>query len=230
MKLSDIFFTNSKLVWLLHVISGHGYAYAALNTSLPIGPWPWPWWMGGANLKIAFHVARHANTNKTADNKKKGSQTRVLKCAWVGASLSIITVIPHCPSCLSHVMCFSEQSHVPHVLLFLVTCGHICDIKSNSPRFIFYWHIVPIQLFHHELLLIILSWIWKYFQQKGKKLSQGCIFLPTFKHNLGLQSWDIWEMVGARCGVAHQTVEMILKSEAQVPYNILLRGLWVTWD
>ena len=136
MKLSDIFFTNSKLVWLLHMISGHGYAYAALNTSLPIRPWPWPWWMGGANLKIAFHVARHANTNKTAD-KKKGSQTWVLKCAWVGASLSIITVIPHCPSCLSHVMCFSEQSHVPHVLLFLVTCGHICDIKSNSLHALF---------------------------------------------------------------------------------------------
>ena len=103
--------------------------------------------------------------------KKKGSQTQVLKCTWVGASLSITTVIPHCrSSCLSNVMCFCKQSHIlayaMFFLLFLVTCGHICDIKSNSLR-----HFILAHSSHWNLSSWIIGHILdlKTFWTKGRK-------------------------------------------------------------
>ena len=131
---------------------------------------------------------------------KKGSQTRVLKCAWAGASLSITTVIPHCPSsCLWHVMCFREQSHV----LAYATCyaifgymSYICDVKSNSLcRFILTHGS------HSNLSSWIIAYILdlKIFWTKGRKDTTRMHFLTNFQTQLGL-----WEIV--RCGVADQTV------------------------
>ena len=93
---------------------------------------------------------------------------------------------------------------MPHVfLLFLVTCGHICDFKSNSlPRFIL----------THRSHSNLSSWIiahildFKIFWTKARKDTTRMHFLANFQTQLGLQSGDIWEMVRARCSAADQTV------------------------
>ena len=121
-----------------------------------------------------------------------------------------IAVCHNCDTTLSFlsftcICAFANNStfqHMPCVLLCLVTCGHICDVKSNSLRCL---------ILTHSSYSNLSSWIiahvldLKMFWAKGRKDTTRMYFLANFQTQLGLRSRDIWEMVRARCGATDQT-------------------------